>query len=164
MINLIVAVDQHLLIGNSAGLPWYIPEDLKYFRDVTRGKTVIMGRKTFESIGRPLPNRVNVVVSRKALAIEGVFVIHDLEEYLQKVDKNEDIFIIGGAEIYQLAYPYVDRLYITHIDYSFTGDIYFPHIYMEGAFKESKFHELVTSAGIHLRFSIYDRINPSFSH
>lgn len=158
MINLIVAVDKHLLIGNSTGMPWYIPEDLKYFRDVTKGKTIVMGRKTFESIGRPLPNRTNIVLTRNQAHIEGVTIIHNLETYLASLDDNQDIFIIGGAEVYRQALPYVDRLYITHIDGEFSGDIFFPKEYFSGIFQESSFTTTVTSTGLNLRYSIYDRI------
>lgn len=158
MLNLIVAVDKNLLIGTSTGMPWYIPEDLKYFRSVTTGKTIVMGRKTFDSIGRPLPNRRNVVLTRGQLEVEGVEIIHDLGAFLKEVDEQEDVFVIGGAEVYRLALPYVKRLYITHIDGEFSGDIYFPQAYFEGAFKETSFTTSISSTGLNLRFSIYDRI------
>jgi len=157
MINLIVAVDQNLLIGNSLGMPWHISEDLKYFREVTRGKTVVMGRKTYESIGRPLPNRTNVVLTRQAIKLEGVDVINNLPGYLATVDTNQDIFIIGGAEIYKLAYPYVEKLYITHIEAKFNGDTYFPKEYLNGDFTLVSANKTISSEGIHLTFSVYER-------
>lgn len=153
MISLIVAIDKNHLIGNSQGMPWYIKEDLAYFREVTRGKTVIMGRKTFQTIGRPLPNRHNVVLTRHTLEIEGVEVIHDLETYLKNVKQQDELFIIGGAEIYRLAYPYVQTLYVTHIEAEFKGDVYFPSHYFDGTFEQVDSRPLLTSEGINLKFT-----------
>lgn len=157
MISLIVALDNNHLIGNSKGLPWYIPEDLKYFRDVTRGKTVIMGRKTHESIGRLLPNRTNVIVTRQTLEIKGAIIINDLESYLKTVTSDEEVFIIGGAEIYRLALPYVKRLYITHIDAEFTGDTYFPSEYFDAKLTLINENSIMSERGIKLTFAIYEK-------
>jgi len=158
MINLIVAVDNNLLIGSSKSMPWHIPEDLRHFRDITRGHTVIMGRKTFESIGRPLPQRNNVVLTRKPSQIDGVLVINDLAQYLKTIKNDEQVFIIGGADIYGLAYPFVERLYVTHIAHEFKGDVYFPAQYFAGDFAQVKKQELISSEGIKLEFSVYERI------
>lgn len=157
MISLIVAVDKNLLIGNSKGMPWYIKEDLAYFREVTRGKTVVMGRKTFESIGRPLPNRRNIVITRTPKLIEGVEVINDLDKFIAQSTPNEDVFIIGGAEIYSQAYPYVEDLYVTHIDAEFSGDTYFPNIYFSGTFRKVDEQSIISSEGIKLTFTKYKR-------
>ena len=132
MISLIVAMTKERVIGINNEMPWYYSEDLKYFKKITDGKTVLMGRKTFQSIisrnGKALPNRENIVLTRdKNFTYEGVEVIHDLEKYLL-VNKDKDIIIIGGKEIYDLALPYCERLYITIINKSYEGDVYFPEI------------------------------------
>lgn len=129
MISLLVAMDKNNVIGYKNDLPWHLPRDLKYFKEKTTGHTIIMGRKTFESIGRPLPNRRNIVVTRnKTFVQEGVEVIHDLATIWQLNDESprEELFIIGGAELYRQALPHADRLYITKIEETFEGDTYFP--------------------------------------
>jgi dihydrofolate reductase len=118
MINIIAAVSQNSVIGRDGKLPWYYPADIRWFARQTSGGTIVMGRKTFESIdNRPLPNRHNIVVSKTA-DIESVEVCRDLEKFLNTwtpVNMGEDIWIIGGAEIYKLALPYAHRLYLTAI-------------------------------------------------
>lgn len=128
MISLIVAMDKNRLIGDNNKLPWNLPLDLAYFKKVTMGSTIIMGRKTFESIGRPLPERQNVIITRnKDYFKEGCQVCHSIEEALA-FGINDEAFIIGGAEVYSKFLPYVDKLYITLIEENFTGDTYFPQI------------------------------------
>lgn len=129
MISLIVAMDRNHVIGLNNDLPWHLPADLRYFKEKTTGNTIIMGRKTFESIGRPLPNRRNVVITRSDLDFpDGVEVIHDLETIEEWNERHPDknFFIIGGGNIYRQAISFADRLYITWIDEEFTGDTYFP--------------------------------------
>ncbi len=129
MISIIVAMDRNHVIGLNNDLPWYLPADLRYFKEKTTGNTIIMGRKTFESIGRPLPNRRNVVITRSDLDFpDGVEVIHDLETIKEWNERHPDknFFIIGGGNIYRQAISFADRLYITWIDEEFTGDTYFP--------------------------------------
>ena len=126
MINLIVAISKNNIIGKNNSLPWYYPEDLKYFKKITTGKTVVMGRKTFESIinrnNIPLPNRVNVVLTRDSgYKFDGAIIINDLNKFLDN-NKDEDIFIIGGKQIFDESMHYVDRFYITHIDKDYDGD------------------------------------------
>ncbi len=124
MISLIVAIANNNVIGASGGMPWHISEDLRYFKRVTTGHTVVMGRKTFESLGRPLPGRTNVVVTRQTdFRHEGVEVVHSLD---QAERKYPDAFVIGGAEIYRQALPFAEQLYITKIDADFEGDTLFP--------------------------------------
>ena len=114
------------VIGKKNALPWYIPEDLKNFKRLTTGNTIIMGRKTFDSIGRPLPNRKNVVISRSMEKVEGVDVCKSVEEGLQKAESyGKDIFIIGGATIYQQTLPLAEKMYISHVIKDYDGDIYF---------------------------------------
>lgn len=127
MINLIVAISKNGVIGKSNSLPWYYKEDLQYFKEITTGKTVVMGKNTFNSIlsrnNKPLPNRNNVVVTRNVnYSYEGVVVINDVKKYLLD-NKDKDIFVIGGKQIYEEVYDLVDRFYITHINKDYDGDI-----------------------------------------
>lgn len=133
MITLIAAVAQNNCIGNHNTLPWNIPEDLQRFRELTRGKTVLMGRKTFESIlamlGKPLPNRKNIVITTQtSLRVPpGVEVFHSLDNALEAY-RNEDLWIIGGAQIYTETIHQADRLEITHVAQTIDGDAFFPSI------------------------------------
>lgn len=133
MIILVAAIAKNNVIGRENDLPWYLPEDLKRFRKLTTGKTVLMGRRTFDSImkrlGKPLPNRKNVVVTRDKNfnAPEGVEIYHSLDEALAKY-RSEDLFIIGGGQIYKQTIDKADALYITHVDKVIEGDVYFPEI------------------------------------
>jgi dihydrofolate reductase len=132
-LSIIVATARNGVIGKDNQLPWHLPQDLKYFREKTTGKPVIMGRKTFESIGKPLPNRVNIVITRnKDWSRDGIIVVHDLAEAIKaagniRVDGSEfEIMVIGGAEIYKSALPMADRVYLTHINRDVDGDASFP--------------------------------------
>jgi dihydrofolate reductase len=125
MISFVVAMDQNKAIGKDNDLPWYLPNDLKHFKKTTMGKPIVMGRKTYESIGKPLPGRENIVVTRDTgYQAEGTTVVHSVEEVLQ-VDA-EEICVIGGNEIFKLFFSSADRLYITEIHHSFDADTYFP--------------------------------------
>lgn len=127
-LSLIVAMGRNRVIGNNNRLPWHLPEDLAYFKRVTSGHTVLMGRKTFESIGRPLPNRRNVVITRDpTYRASGCDVVHSLREAVDR-HRDDEIFVIGGAEIYRQALPLADKLYVTYIDEDFEGDRYFPEL------------------------------------
>lgn len=155
-LSLIVAMDENRLIGNRNTLPWHFKKDLEFFKRTTSGHTVVMGRKTFESIrdalGGPLPNRTNVVFSRSRETIGGASVIRDVEGYLKTAArKEEEIFVIGGAKIYALALPYANRLYITHVEGEYEGDTHFPDIDFS-MFKKTK----ETREGP-LTFCIYER-------
>ncbi len=126
MIIIIAAVAQNGTIGDQNSLLWHITEDMRFFRTVTSGHPVVMGRKTYESLGRPLPKRTNVVISRQEITLEGCEVVHSLEEALARFPANEEVFIIGGAQIYREALPLADRLYLTHIEHDYVGDTSFP--------------------------------------
>jgi dihydrofolate reductase len=133
MISLVVAIAANNVIGNKNDLPWYLPEDLKRFRKITTGHTVLMGRKTYDSIitrlGKPLPNRVNVVVTRQNnfQPLPGVLVFHSLDQALAAL-KQDDVYVIGGAEIFKQTLAIADKLYITHVKKEYSGDIYFPEV------------------------------------
>lgn len=128
-----VAVADNLVIGKGNDLPWHLPEDLKHFKELTLGKTVLMGRKTFESIlgrlGKPLPGRKNVVITRQDnySVPEGVLLFKSLEDAFQGLG-SQDLYVIGGAEIFKLALPFAKILEITHIHGSYEGDAFFPQM------------------------------------
>ena len=126
MLSLIVAVAQNGVIGDRNALLWHISEDLKHFKALTSGHPVVMGRKTYESLGRPLPNRTNVVISRQELEIPGCRVVHSLDEALALFPGDEEVFIIGGAQIYAEALTRADRFYLTRVFHDYEGDTRFP--------------------------------------
>ncbi len=127
MINVIVAVANNGVIGGDNQLLWHISEDLKNFKRLTTGSPVVMGRKTYESLGRPLPNRENIVISRSDIEIEGCRVVHSLQEALALFSPADRVFVIGGAQIYAEAMPLADRLYMTRVHAEYAGgDTYFP--------------------------------------
>jgi dihydrofolate reductase len=127
MINIIVAMSKNRVIGDSNTLIWHLPEDLKRFKQLTTGNTIVMGRKTYESIGRPLPNRRSIIITRDLnYFVEDCEVVNSLEEAL--LLSNNDCFIIGGGEIYKQSINIADKLYLTLIDKEFEGDTVFPEI------------------------------------
>lgn len=125
MLALIVAAAQNGVIGRDNQLPWHLSADLKRFRALTMGHHILMGRKTFESIGRPLPGRTNIVITRQPdFRAEGVVVVHSLAEALALAADDDRIFVVGGAEIYRQALPQADRIYLTIIHQDFEGDTF----------------------------------------
>ena len=129
MLILIAAQSKNRVIGKENKLLWSLPADMKHFRDTTKGSVVIMGRKTYESIGRPLPNRINIVISsNKNLLIDGCIVVDSIKKAIRKAGSNSDVFIIGGGEIYKQCMPLADKIILTEIDKEFEGDAYFPEI------------------------------------
>ncbi|AHK17042.1 MULTISPECIES: type 3 dihydrofolate reductase [Thalassolituus] len=141
-LSLMVAVAQNRVIGRNNALPWYLPEDLKYFKKTTLGKPIIMGRKTFESIGKPLPGRTNIIITRQPdFTADGIKVVHTVEaarelaESICLVNGQDEAMIIGGAEIYGLTLPHCDRLYLTEVHADVEGDAFFPE-YDKAAWQE----------------------------
>lgn len=126
MVSIIVAIAKNGIIGDKNSLLWHISEDMRFFRETTSGHPVIMGRKTYDSLGRPLPKRTNVVISRTTKHIEGCTVVGSLEEAIALFPKEEEVFIIGGAQIYALAMEVADRLYLTRVEHEYQGDTSFP--------------------------------------
>ena len=131
--SMIVAMAQNRVIGRNNSLPWYLPNDLKYFKQVTMGKPILMGRKTFESIGKPLPGRTNIVMTRNQnWSAEGVKVVSSLDaavalaQAIAEIDGQDELMIIGGDQIYQSALSSVDRIYLTEVHAEVEGDAYFP--------------------------------------
>jgi dihydrofolate reductase len=126
-VSMIAALALNGVIGKDNRLPWRLPSDLRLFKSITMGKPIIMGRRTHESIGRPLPGRHNIVVTRnKGYRSEGCTIVHSLDEALESAAGSEEVMIIGGAELFKQFLPSADRLYLTLIDQEFEGDTYFP--------------------------------------
>jgi len=126
-ITLIAAMANNRVIGLCGDMPWHLPADLKYFKQKTLSKPVIMGRKTFESIGQPLPKRQNIIITRnKTYTKDGVDIVHSLDEALAMTKDEAEVMIIGGAEIFTAALPLARRMHLTHIDLTTEGDTFFP--------------------------------------
>ena len=129
MIILIAAISKNNEIGKSNQLLWHLPDDFKRFKTLTTGHYIIMGRKTFESFPKPLPNRTHIIITRqKNYAVENCIVVSSLEEAIKVCPKNEDIYIIGGGEIYKQSIDFADKLEITVVDHDFEADTFFPEI------------------------------------
>ncbi|WP_336761293.1 dihydrofolate reductase [Paenibacillus sp. USHLN196] len=128
ILSIIVAMDENRLIGNNGKLPWHIPWDLKYFKEKTMFKNIVMGRNTYESIGKVLPNRTNIVLTSDLnFKAEGCIVVNSIDDVLQYADKSDrESFIIGGSSIYEQFIPLVDEMHINLIQHTFKGDSYFP--------------------------------------
>jgi dihydrofolate reductase len=160
MISFIVAMDERKAIGKNNNLPWHLPEDLKFFKRITMGHPIAMGRKTHESIGRPLPGRENIVITRNPdFQSEGCTVFHSVADFVAYCRQSEEeIFVIGGAEIFKETFESADRLYITHIYHGFAGDTFFPE------FEETKWELKSRTKGIkdeknpyEYEFCLYER-------
>ena len=129
MIILIAAVAENNSLGKNNDLLWHLPNDFKRFKEITSGHHIVMGRKTFESFPKPLPNRTHVIITRqKDYVHEGCIVVQDLEKAIAVCPKNEDLFVIGGGEIYAQSILFADQLDITRVHHSFDADVYFPEI------------------------------------
>ena len=125
MIKAIVAMAENCVIGQGGTIPWHLPEDFKFFKATTMGHAILMGRKTYESIGKPLPGRENIVLSRTMPETPGITVIRSLDELKEPAD-GRDLFVIGGEEIYRLLLPKVRELYVTKVPRTIEGDTHFP--------------------------------------
>src|ERR1700749_4336416 len=128
IVSQIAAVSENHVIGKNNQLLWHMPEDLKHFKNTTSGHTVIMGRKTFDSVGKPLPRRRNIVITRQQITIEGCEVVNSIEAALALCAGEDEVFIVGGAEIYKQSLHLTDRIYLTIIHHYFEGDSFFPEI------------------------------------
>lgn len=137
LISLIVAHSSNRVIGIDGQLPWHIPDDLKYFKAITIGKPIIMGRKTFDSIGKPLPGRLNIIITKNTdLSIEECVVVNNLEAAISEATnffktqdtEQEEIFIIGGAQIFKQSMEFVNKIYITEVHAEYAGDVFFDEL------------------------------------
>ncbi len=172
ILSMIVATADNNVIGKDNTMPWHLPADLAYFKKVTLGKPIIMGRKTYESIGRPLPGRRNIVISRDETYIpqgkgaEGVDTVTSVEQALALVDGSdgsepvEEIMVIGGGAIYKHCLPSADRLYVTHIHATIDGDTQFPS-YDDGCWEKmgSELRSSDDKNAYDLDFCVYQRIS-----
>lgn len=130
-LSAIVAMGENRVIGKNNQLPWHLPADLKHFKQLTTGHPILMGRKTHESIGKPLPNRLNIILTRdRAYQSAGCEIVYAIGQALQlaATNANDELFIIGGADIYRQAMPWVQRIYLTIVHHTFDGDAYFPEL------------------------------------
>ncbi|MDP2804693.1 MAG: dihydrofolate reductase [Gallionellaceae bacterium] len=161
-LSLIVAMAKNRSIGINNTLPWRCPEDLKHFKALTMGHHMIMGRKTFDSIGKPLPGRTTVIVTRNTkLKVESCLVAHSLEQAIAACTVDNEIFIVGGADLYTQALPLVDKLYITEIQQDVEGDAHFPAFdksQWQLVSKEVRSQEIPQPLEYH--FTSYKRIHP----
>ena len=159
-ISLIAAVASNRAIGKDNQLLWQLPEDMRYFRETTRGKTVIMGRRTWESLParfRPLPERHNIVVTRDPNYVaEGATIAHSLPDAIAAIGGDAEVFVIGGAELYRQSLPLAQRLYLTEIAQAFAGDVFFPEI-QSAEWRETSRTEQRGAAGLDFAFVIYQR-------
>jgi len=126
---MIVAADENNVIGKDNQLIWHLPDDLKFFKQKTSGHCIIMGRHTFESVGKPLPNRTNIIITRdKNYTAVGCKVVHSLEDALELAKEDDNPFIVGGEQIYRLALPMADQVFLTRVHHEFEGDRHFPEL------------------------------------
>lgn len=159
MVSIIVAIAQNGTIGDKNALLWHIKEDMRFFRTTTSGHAVVMGRKTFESLGsRPLPKRINIVITRQDIEFEGALTAHSLEEAIRMADGDEEVFIIGGAQIYREALNVADRMYITRVMHDYEGDTSFPEIdFSEWKLVAEEHHDRGEEYEYPFAFLTYDR-------
>ncbi len=153
MLSIIVAIANENVIGKDNKLIWHLPEDLKRFKKITSGHKIIMGRKTFESLGRVLPNRKHIILCndmKMDINNENVEILDDISKLERYINSNEECFVIGGATIYKLLMPYANKMYITKINQSFEGDVYFPEI------KEEIWKEISREKGLKNKENPFD--------
>jgi len=158
-LSIVVACSRNLVIGRRLDLPWRLPDDLKRFKALTVNHPVIMGRKTFESIGRPLPDRKNIVITRqKDFSLAEVESASSLAEAIELCGSAAEIFIIGGGEVYKMALPQVNRIYLTLVEAEIEGDVFFPDWMKKGFFQVSEeFHPADEKHAFPFRFLVLDR-------
>ena len=153
MLSIIVAIANENVIGKDNALIWHLPEDLKRFKEITSGHKIIMGRKTFESLGRVLPNRKHIILCNDMemnIENENVEVLDDISKLDEYINSEEECFVIGGATIYKLLMPYASKMYITKINESFEGDVWFPEI------KDEEWKEISSERGLKNDENPYD--------
>lgn len=156
-ISVILAMAMNRSIGIDNRLPWYLPEDLRHFRNLTMGHHILMGRKTFESIGKPLPGRISVVISRSAdFVADGAIVVPSIGEAVASCVGDDEIFFIGGAEIFRQALERVDRIYLTEIQRDFPGDTFLPE-FDRNSWCEASREKFIREDGLEYHFVVYEK-------
>ena len=159
-LSIVVAMDDNRLIGSKNQLPWHLPADLAYFKKLTTGKSILMGRKTYDSIGRPLPNRRNIVITRNSnISIPGCEVVSSIDHALELTKEDPEVMVIGGASLCEQLLPKINRLYITKIDGEFEGDVFFPK-YDDFDWREvsCEAHSKDNSNAYSYKFIVLDRV------
>ena len=161
VLSLLVAADENNVIGKDNQLPWHLPNDLKYFKNQTWGLPILMGRKTFESIGKPLPGRKSIVITRNEdWQYEGVTVVHSVDEAIGKASEFgvKEIFVIGGAEIFKTSFNSANRIYLTRVHHQFDGDAHFPSLpEKEWELKQSRYCEADEKNAYAHTFQVWER-------
>ncbi|MGR4989630.1 type 3 dihydrofolate reductase [Vibrio rotiferianus] len=158
IISMIAAMADNRIIGKDNQMPWHLPADFAWFKRCTMGKPVVMGRKTYESIGRPLPGRLNIVISRDAsLSIEGVTTVTSIEQALEVAGEVEEVMIIGGGAIYAACLPMANKLYVTHIEAEIEGDTQFPDWGSEFQETYSEAYQADEKNAYNMRFTILEK-------
>jgi dihydrofolate reductase len=156
-VSLIVAVANNNVIGLNNTLPWHLPEDLKHFRALTTGHHIIMGRKTYESLNRLLPDRTTVIVTRNPdYRVEGAVIAHSLEDAIAQCQQDDEAFIIGGAELYKEALLVADKLYMTQIELEAAGDAYFP-VFDKAEWLQTSYEPHIAASGLPFSYATYMR-------
>ncbi len=156
-INVIAAMAKNRTIGIKNTLPWHLPEDLKHFKALTMGHHIVMGRKTYESIGRPLPGRTTVIVTRDPnYRVEGCLTAHSIDAAIQACGDDPEVFFVGGADLYSQVLARADRLYLTEIQQEYAGDAHFP-AFDKQSWRETARDAQVSAAGLAYHFVTYDR-------
>lgn len=156
-VSLIVAVANQNVIGLNNTLPWHLPEDLKHFRALTTGHHIIMGRKTYESLNRLLPDRTSVIVTRnRDYQVAGAVIAHSLQDAIAQCQQDEEVFIIGGAELYKEGLLLADKLYITQIELEVAGDAYFP-VFDADAWQKVAYEPHISASGLAFSYATYVR-------
>jgi dihydrofolate reductase len=161
ILSLLVAADENNVIGKDNKLPWHLPDDLKYFRNQTWAMPILMGRKTFESIGKPLPGRKSIVITRSTdWKHEGVSVVHSIAEAVEEATTLgvKEIFVIGGAEIFKTSFSRANRIYLTRIHHKFEGDAYFPELSSDWQLARSRFCKADNKNAYAHTFEVWERI------
>ena len=157
-ISIIVAMSQNFVIGLNNQLPWHISEDLQNFKKITLNHCVIMGRKTYDSIGKPLKDRRNIVISRNnSLLIDGVDVVNSLDKAISMVEDSSEIFIIGGEQIYTISLPLATHLYVTKVNGDYKGDAFFPD-FIQNEWREVAREDLISESNLKFSFIEYEKI------
>jgi dihydrofolate reductase len=160
-ISLIAALATNRVIGINNTLPWKLSDDLKYFKALTMGHHILMGRKTYESIGRPLPGRTTVIITRSGFnAPEGCIVARSIPEAIASCKDDDEIFFVGGAEMYKQALPIVDRLYLTEVHAEIEGDAWFPEYDKSRWSEVSRDKRKDEASGLAYHFVVYDQVIP----
>ncbi len=160
ILSCVIAFGKNRGLGFGNKLPWHLPDDLKNFKDITRGHTVIMGRKTYDSMGKLLPERKNIIITRdKSYKIPNATIVHSVEDAIKECKKEKEVFIIGGGEILKLALPYLNRMYLTHVEAEVPADSFFPEFNInEWKIISEKFHPKDEKHPYNFTFKIYEKV------